>query len=134
MDSLSQEQEDLLLWIQDRPGPTSMHQMSQLQAPNFSRQRIETLKRAALLDWIFIEENGDLVAGYSVSDKGIAVLESKKQAIEKEAKAERQQRFQNQVSVAQVLVPLVTFVLGLIVEHYAGLISAFSQLFGRWIE
>lgn len=42
------------------------------------------------------------------------------QAAEQQAKQERQQRFENKISVANVLVPLFTFVLGLIVEHFDG--------------
>lgn len=48
----------------------------------------------------------------------------------KEAQEKRQQRFQNQVSVAQVLVPLITFLLGLLVEHFAGVIRALAVLLG----
>lgn len=53
---------------------------------------------------------------------------------DQEAKREAQQRLQNQIAVAQVLVPLVTFVLGLIVEHYSGLVSALAELLGRGVK
>lgn len=42
------------------------------------------------------------------------------QAAEQQAKQERQQRFENKISIANVFVPLFTFVLGLIVEHFDG--------------
>lgn len=42
----------------------------------------------------------------------------------------RQQRFENKISILQLLVPLVTFILGLIVEHFSGIIGIVFQLFG----
>ena len=70
----------------------------------------------------------------SASDKGRAMLLELEEKRRKEAEDKRQQRFQNQVSVAQVLVPCITFVLGLIVEHYAGLVSGLAEFLGRWIK
>lgn len=46
------------------------------------------------------------------------------------AEHKRQQRFQNKVSVASVLVPLVTFILGLITEHFGNIIGGLFSLFG----
>lgn len=48
---------------------------------------------------------------------------------EQHAKEERQQRFDNKVSIASVLMPLITFVLGLITEHHAGIIRIIVSLF-----
>lgn len=53
---------------------------------------------------------------------------------ESEEKKDRQQRFQNQVSVASVLVPAVTFVLGLVVEHFTGLVSFILEFLRNGIE
>lgn len=132
---LNQERVKLLLWLRNRPEPVSMNQMDQLQAPGFSWERVEKLKKEDLLSWTYIAgEDGNLVAGYFVSDKGLAILEAMEQERKKEAEAKRQQRFQNQMTIAQVLIPLVTFLLGLVIEHYAGLISSFSQFLGRWIK
>lgn len=41
----------------------------------------------------------------------------------------RQQRFQNKVSVASVLVPFITFILGLIVEHFGNIVGSLFSLF-----
>ena len=49
---------------------------------------------------------------------------------QKESDKKRQQRFENKISVLQVLVSLVTFILGLIVEHFSGIIGIILQLFG----
>lgn len=66
--------------------------------------------------------------------KGEDALSEFEKTHRKEAEDKRQRRFQNQVAVAQVLVPLITFILGLVVEHYAGLISCFSELLWWWVE
>lgn len=67
---------------------------------------------------------------WRVTPEGIAALDEFEEVLEKNAKAERQQRFQNQLSIAQTLIAIVTFLLGLIVEHYAGIVGSL----GRWIE
>ena len=46
-----------------------------------------------------------------------------------EAKKERQQRFDNKIAIANVLIPFVCFVLGLVVEHRINLLSLLAQLF-----
>ena len=61
---------------------------------------------------------------------GRVALESFEDRQEYHRKQARQQRFQNQVSVASVLVPTITFVLGLVVEHGLGLVGIFLDLFG----
>lgn len=66
---------------------------------------------------------------YRLTPKGEAALAAFIKEREQETKDERQRRFQNQISVAQVLVPAVTFVLGLIVEFRTGIIGAILQLF-----
>lgn len=46
-----------------------------------------------------------------------------------EAKQERQQRFENKIAIANLLIPLITYILGILTEHYAGIIDFFLQLF-----
>lgn len=66
---------------------------------------------------------------YWITPAGESALAEFKEKREQQSKDERQRRFQNQISVAQVLVPAVTFVLGLIVEFRTGIIGAILQLF-----
>lgn len=61
---------------------------------------------------------------------GEDALSEFEQAREQEADRKRHQRLQEQISIAQVLVPLVIFILGLIVEHFSGLVGAVLKLFG----
>ena len=40
---------------------------------------------------------------------------------EKKAEDERERRSQKKIAIAQVLVPLITFILGILVEHLSGI-------------
>lgn len=85
-----------------------------------------------------LEQDGITVIGiptaYQITVAGENALAKFEEEHDRQAKAERQQRFQNKMSVAQVLIPLITFILGLIVEHYAGLVSALAEVLGRWVK
>ena len=66
---------------------------------------------------------------WKITVKGLAALSEFEEQRQKEAQNERQRRFQNKISVLNVLVPLITFLLGLIVEHFAGLLDFLASLF-----
>lgn len=53
--------------------------------------------------------------------------------VRQQAEDKAQQRFQNKISVLQVLIPAVTFVLGLVVEHLTGVVELVAQLLGNGI-
>lgn len=69
------------------------------------------------------------VVSYHITARGLDAIAE----FEKERNAEtirkKQQRFDNKIAVANVLVPTLTFILGLIVEHYAGIIEWLLALF-----
>lgn len=67
---------------------------------------------------------------WEITELGRDALSEFEHIRDKETEDERQKRFQNKVSIAQVLVPLVTFVLGLFVEYFSGIINWFSGLIG----
>ena len=46
-----------------------------------------------------------------------------------EAKQEKQQRFENKIAIANLLVPFITYILGILTEHYTGIIGFFLRLF-----
>lgn len=46
-----------------------------------------------------------------------------------EAKQEKQQRFENKLAIANLLIPFITFILGLLAEHYSGMLEFFLKLF-----
>lgn len=63
------------------------------------------------------------------SEAGKAYLHSQEQILEQQAKNERQQRFDNKISILSVLIPLITFIIGVLIEHWVGLIDSFLSLF-----
>ena len=66
---------------------------------------------------------------FVITEAGKDALSKFEQELNKEAEHKRQQRFQNKISVASVLVPLITFFLGLIVEHFVPIVGWFFSLF-----
>lgn len=48
---------------------------------------------------------------------------------EQAAKDARQQRFDNKISIATLLVNLVFFIVGLVAEHFIGIVRFFASLF-----
>lgn len=139
---LSSDQFVILHWLNAQPAPVPLQQMAEAHAPAFTEQRIEELYRQGILDRKLIPYQGFLVAGYFVSDKGIALLESieinrakdGQQKAEQKAReaqrlqerhedythAERRYRTQNKIAV---IMPFITFALGLLVEHFYGIIG-----------
>lgn len=65
-----------------------------------------------------------------ITPAGTDALQEFKEERRKQAQDEKQQRFENQVSVANLLIPLVTFILGLLVEHFSGVINLLLKLLG----
>lgn len=60
---------------------------------------------------------------WAITPTGMAALQAFEEEAQQHTESERQRRFQNKISVLNVLVPLLTFFLGLAVEHYAGLVA-----------
>ena len=65
----------------------------------------------------------------ALTNLGINAYEDANEHRKKQAKEEKQQRFENKVSVASVLVPLITFFLGIIVEFQVNIVDWFLSLF-----
>lgn len=60
---------------------------------------------------------------WKITELGKNELEQFEEKRAEATKKERQQRFENKISVLNLLVPLVTFLLGLLVEHFSGVID-----------
>lgn len=56
-------------------------------------------------------------------------LDQLNQEAEDKAKQERQQRFDNKISVATLLVSLISFIAGVFVEHFAGIVALVLSFF-----
>lgn len=94
--------------------------------PPDSKTALRYLLNAGLCQWRVDIQSGLIV----ITESGKAKLSEAEEAAEQKAKEESQRKFQNKVSVAQVLVPAVTFILGLIVEFRIGIIGVILQVFG----
>ena len=60
---------------------------------------------------------------------GATAYEQAKDDRKHQAEQKRQQRFENKISVASVLVPLITFFLGIFVEFQVNIVDWFLSLF-----
>lgn len=66
---------------------------------------------------------------YQISPRGEDALAEFEKIHQQEAKAERQQSFENKISVASVLVPTATFLLGLLVEYFSDIVGTLLDVF-----
>ena len=66
---------------------------------------------------------------YKLTSSGVAAYKQLKQERNQDSEKKRQQRFDNKISIASILIKLITFILGLLVEHYAGLVEFLIKLF-----
>ena len=60
--------------------------------------------------------------------KKLAEDHAVKERAKQDAKKERERRFQKKIAIAQVLVPLITFILGILVEHLSGIGEAVLRI------
>ena len=66
---------------------------------------------------------------FKLTTSGAELFEQIQEERHKASKHECQQRFDNKISVASALVPFVTFILGLLVDHYTSLTSFILSVF-----
>ena len=64
-----------------------------------------------------------------VTSRGGQELSAYEEKLEQDAQTKRQKRFENKISVLNILIPLITFLLGITVEHFASVISKLLSLF-----
>lgn len=64
-----------------------------------------------------------------LTDSGVSAYEETRQSRKENSDKKRQQRFENKVSIASILVPLVTFFIGIIVEAKINIVEWFLSLF-----
>ena len=82
-----------------------------------------------------LKENGyisGILKPYSnvmLTPEGRLHLAALKNEAENKSQQEKQQRFDNKISILSVLVPFISFILGLVVEHYADIVTLFFSLF-----
>lgn len=98
-----------------------MHSVS--DDPNLIKKALEELESTRFIKNLTCSEV------FKLTPEGAIIFEQIKEEREKEAKKESQQRFDNKISVVSLLIPLVTFIIGLIVEHYSHPVSLILLLF-----
>lgn len=64
-----------------------------------------------------------------LTDPGVSAYEETRQSRKENSDKKRQQRFENKISIASILVPLVTFFIGIIVEAKINIVEWFLSLF-----
>lgn len=69
------------------------------------------------------------LAGYYLSAKGVDAISEFERISNEQAERKKQQRFSNKLAVLGIFVPLITFILGLVVEHYSSVVGWFVSLF-----
>lgn len=68
-------------------------------------------------------------AKWVITAKGQDALLAFEQETEKQSQEKRDRRFDKKISVLNLLVPLITFFIGLFVEHSAGVVEWFLSFF-----
>ena len=66
---------------------------------------------------------------FKLTDSGADVFEQIQEERKQASKHEKQQRFDNKISIASVLIPFITFILGIVFEHYTDFIALFISVF-----
>lgn len=125
---ISKENYNELLRFRDSPVPYEGLPSERLTILHrFGWVRLETQRWSEITDGV---ETEYIKSYWVITELGKDALSEFEHIRNKETEDERQKRFQNKISVAQVFVPLVTFVLGLFVEYFSGIINWFSRLIG----
>jgi hypothetical protein len=142
---LSPEQIALMTWLEQQSEPKSKAQMEEASAPGYTSDRVEEMRTQGLLTRkLDIGMHGDIGAIYVVSDRGKAALleieQKRNQQAEEERRYETQRqqtetqiglsRQQTRLTLIQTVIALVSFIAGLVVEHYVGLLGLLTGLFG----
>lgn len=112
---------------------------SQCDSLNLGDFQLETgeseddIRAAALGLWHHVPQlvtvSGMKADTISITDEGRLALAAMNQELDEKAERKKQQSFQNKLSVANILVPFVTFFLGVMVEHWSGLVDLVIKLF-----
>ena len=69
---------------------------------------------------------------FSLTLEGLSALEKLEEHLRNETEEKAYKR--RQIAVLQVLVPAITLILGLIVEHFSGIAAWAFELFRNWVQ
>ena len=66
---------------------------------------------------------------FKLTESGADVFEQIQEEREQASKHEKQQSFDNKISIASILIPFITFILGIVFEHYTDFIALLISVF-----
>lgn len=123
------ERAELMRWIVNQSHAVSRSKMESGSAPGYDFDRIDQMREEGLLARHLDIEDDEIAGLYTVTDKGRALLAEYDEALRKESEALSQQKFQNRISIIQVVVPVLTFIMGLLIEHFSGIVGLIEKCF-----
>ena len=103
-----------------------------LQTGSKANEEIRHFRRLGYIEASSYSSNDDIClnpTAWKLTLAGESAISEFEQKREQQAQDERERRFNRKIAIAQVLIPLVTFILGLLAEHYAGIVSAIVDAF-----
>ena len=124
VERLSDEQLTLMTWLSQQAEPISMAQMRADQAPCFCRDRVKALKESGYLLWRYVSYENDSIAGYYLSDKGLAALQEQKELRDKAAEDATAKRTERKFQIALSLTSaIIGSLITLFVEHFPQIVD-----------
>lgn len=66
---------------------------------------------------------------WAITPRGEDALAEFENITQQKAENERRQRFDHKMQILNVVVPLITFIIGLLIEHFSGIINWIVSLF-----
>ena len=66
---------------------------------------------------------------WAITPAGLDALDEFERITDEKAKTEKDKSFEHKTAVAQIAVQAIMFLLGLLVEHYTGIVEAFVSFF-----
>lgn len=93
-----------------------------------SRQNIVQPRAQIADDYMELSQKGKQILHAHYAELQARYEKAKKEA-EDHAEQKRQQAFENKMSVLNFVAPLVTFVLGILVEHFASIVDFLVDIF-----
>ena len=124
---------EILTIVHNSTSMYPVHRTDLLTDPSVINQRDKCINELITSGYLSQPVCSDILR---ITAKGVEALEAERERLRlseeearKDAKQEKQQRFENKVSVANLLVPLITYILGILTEHYAGIMDFITNLF-----
>lgn len=117
---LSEDEQLFLEWINNQPDEVCKMQMSKMNAPGFTNERIESMRIKGFIDRGIGYYNNQLVGMYRASDLGNAMLS---EIHEKRHKGAENKSEHRKNRIFQILLVVLGVVLTLLAEHFSEIVK-----------